>query len=49
MVVTLHKTLTHQYLQLESLTKKGDEENDAAKNDDDISSKSGMSGIGNDE
>ena len=43
MVATLHKTQTYQQLQLESLTKRGDMENDSVKGDDSISSESGMS------
>ncbi len=43
MMATLIKTLTHQRLQLESVTKMGDEENDSTKDDDDITSESGMS------
>ena len=43
MMAMPHKTLTHQHLQLESVTKRGDEEKDSVKDDDDISSESGMS------
>ena len=43
MMATLNKTLKHQRLQLESVTKTGDDENGSTKDDDDVSSESGMS------
>ena len=42
-MATLNKTLKHQRLQLESVTKMGDDENGSTKDDDDVSSESGMS------
>ena len=45
MVATLQQTLKHQRLQLESMTKKGNDNNDEFPNNDDVSIESGMSSI----
>ena len=50
MMAALHKTLTFQRQQLESLTNKDDNNaNDAEKCDNDVSSESGMSDSSDDE
>ena len=45
MVAMLQQTLEHQRLQLESMTKMGNDNNDDFANNDDVSIESGMSSI----
>ena len=45
MMSTLQQTMKHQRLQLESMTKRGEDDNDDDINNDVVSSKRGMSEI----
>ena len=45
MVIALHKTMTHQRLQLESMTKKGDMDSIDGNENNEVSSESGTSDI----
>ena len=45
MVIALQKTMTHQRLQLESMTKKGDADSIDGDKDNEVSSESGTSDI----